>query len=91
MAQPVTKLPPQNIDAEQSLLGSLLIDKDAIVRVSEILNAYDFYKLEQHSPIYEAVQSLFDKREPIDLVTITEELKRKNVYDKIGGLSLIHI
>jgi len=85
MAQPVTKLPPQNIDAEQSLLGSLLIDKDAIVRVSEILNAYDFYKLEQHSPIYEAVQSLFDKREPIDLVTITEELKRKNVYDKIGG------
>ncbi len=84
MAQ-VTKIPPQNIDAEQSLLGSLLIDKDAIVRVSEILKPQSFYRSEQHSPIYEAVLDLFEKREPIDLVTVTEELKRKGVYEKIGG------
>lgn len=80
-----TKLPPQNIEAEQSLLGSLLIDKDSIVRISEILHPANFYRSTQHGPIYEAVQSLFEKREPIDLVTVTEELKRRGFYDKIGG------
>ncbi len=81
----VTKLPPQNIDAEQSLLGALLIDKDSIVRVSELISPSNFYRTEQHGPIYDAVQTLFEKREPIDLVTVTEELKRKGFYDKIGG------
>ena len=81
----ITKLPPQNIEAEQSLLGSLLIDKDAIVKISELLSVADFYRTDQHGPIYEAIQSLFEKREPIDLVTITEELKRKNMLDRIGG------
>lgn len=81
----VTKLPPQNIDAEQSLLGALLIDKDAIVRVSEILYPQNFYRSEQHGEIYSAIQDLFERREPIDLVTLTEELKKKGVYDRIGG------
>lgn len=85
MPQSFTKLPPQNIDAEQSLLGSLLIDKDAIVRISEILHPANFYRTDQHGLIYEAIQSLFERREPIDLVTVTEELKRKSVYDKVGG------
>ncbi|MCL5784570.1 MAG: replicative DNA helicase [Patescibacteria group bacterium] len=89
------KLPPQNIDAEQSLLGSLLIDKDAIVRISEILHPQNFYRTDQHGPIYEAIQALFERREPIDLVTVTEELKRKNAYDRVGGsaylASLINI
>ncbi len=80
-----TKLPPQNIEAEQSLLGSLLIDKDSIVRVSEVLHPANFYRTQQHAPIYEAVQSLFEKRQPIDFVTVTEELKRKGFYDKVGG------
>lgn len=95
MPQPITKLPPQNIEAEQSLLGSLLIDKDAIVRISEILRPSNFYRSDQHGFIYEAIQSLFERREPIDLVTVTEELKRKSVYDKVGGsaylASLINI
>lgn len=88
MAQ-VTKLPPQNIDAEQSLLGALLIDKDAIVKVSEILSIRDFYRTDQHAPVYDAIQTLYERREPIDLVTVTEELKRKSVYDKIGGASYL--
>jgi len=83
------KLPPQNIEAEQSLLGALLIDKDSIVRISELVSPIHFYRTEQHGAIYEAIQSLFDKREPIDLVTLTEELKRKGVYDKIGGSSYL--
>ncbi|MBU1032185.1 replicative DNA helicase [Patescibacteria group bacterium] len=79
------KLPPQNIEAEQSLLGSLLIDKDAIVRISEVLYPSSFYRSETHGPIFEAIKSLFEKREPIDLVTLTEELKRQGSYDRIGG------
>ncbi len=80
-----TKLPPQNIEAEQSLLGSLLIDKDSIIRISEILHPSSFYRTQQHAPIYEAIQALYEKREPIDLVTVTEELKRKGFYDAVGG------
>ena len=84
MAQ-TTKLPPQNIDAEQSLLGALLIDKDAILKIGEILHPSSFYRLEQHGQIYQAIVDLFDKREPVDLVTLTDELKKKGVYDKVGG------
>ncbi len=84
MANP-TKLPPQSIEAEQSLLGALLIDKDSIVRISEILHSSNFYRSQQHGPIYEAVQALFEKRQPIDLVTVTEELKKSGFYEKIGG------
>lgn len=79
------KLPPQNIEAEQSLLGALLIDKDAIVQVCEFLHAGHFYRTEQHGAIYEAMQALFERREPIDLVTLTEELKKRGSYDKVGG------
>jgi len=85
----VVKLPPQNIEAEQSLLGSLLIDKDAIVRIAEILQPSNFYRLEQHGAIFEAIKNLFERREPIDLVTVTEELKRKSFYDKVGGTAYL--
>lgn len=84
MAQ-LTKLPPQNIDAEQSLLGALLIDKDSIVRIAEALHPENFYRSEQHGEIFSAIRNLFDKREPIDLVTVTEELKRLGSFDKVGG------
>lgn len=80
-----TKLPPQNIEAEQSLLGALLIDKDAVVKISELLTGEDFYRSEQHGSIYSAIQQLFEKREPIDLVSVTAELKKNGTYDKAGG------
>ncbi len=80
----VQKLPPQNLDAEQSLLGALLIDKDALLKVNEKLKIADFYK-EQHGFIYESILSLFEAREPIDLVTLTSDLKKKGRYDKVGG------
>lgn len=85
MANQITKLPPQNIEAEQSLLGSLLIDKDAILKVGEILKAANFYRSDQHGSIFEAVKNLFDRRIPVDLVTLTEELKKMGAYDKVGG------
>lgn len=79
-----TKLPPQNIEAEQSLLGALLIDKDAVIRIGEIVKSQDFYR-EQHAAIFTAIKELYDAREPIDLVTLTEKLKKLNTYDLAGG------
>jgi replicative DNA helicase len=79
------KLPPQNIEAEQSLLGALLIDKDAIANIAEMLRPENFYKTEQHGSIYSAIVTLYEKREPIDVVTVTEKLKQMGYLDKVGG------
>ena len=78
------KIPPQNLEAEISLLGSLMIDKNAIVKVVDFLLPRDFYK-QAHREIYEAMLGLFDKREPIDLLSISALLKEKGCFDKIGG------
>ncbi|RJP46533.1 MAG: replicative DNA helicase [Armatimonadetes bacterium] len=85
MAQSKAKLPPQNIDAEQSLLGGLLIDKDSVLKVAEVLHPSHFYRSDQHGKIYEAILSLFEKREPIDLVTVTEKLKATDALNLVGG------
>jgi replicative DNA helicase len=79
------KLPPQNIEAEQSLLGALLIDKDAVANIAESLRPENFYKSEQHGAIYSAIVTLYEKREPIDVVTVTEKLKQMGYLDKVGG------
>ncbi len=79
------KLPPQSIEAEQSLLGALLIDKDAISVVAEMIRADHFYKSEQHGNIFSAILELFEKREPIDLVTVSEQLRQKKLLDRVGG------
>ena len=78
------KLPPQDIDAEKSVLGSLLINKDAIFRISDFLAPADFYK-PAHAVIYEAVLGLFEKREPIDILSVTSKLKEKDLVKKSGG------
>lgn len=85
----IAKLPPQNIEAEQSLLGALLIDKDAIINIAEILDPTHFYRAEQHGQIYSCILELFEKREPIDLITVTEKLKQKGVLDKVGGVAYL--
>lgn len=77
------KVPPHNDEAEQSVLGAILIDKDAISVVSEILKPQDFYN-DLHKLIFEAMLTLYDARKPIDLLTLTSALKKKKVYDKIG-------
>lgn len=78
------KIPPQSIEAEQSVLGSLLIDKDAIVKIAENLKPDHFYR-QQHSDIYRAILTLYEKRIPTDIVTVTDELKRIKRYDEVGG------
>jgi replicative DNA helicase len=78
------RLPPQNIEAEQSVLGSLLIDPDAVVRVAPFLRPGDFYR-EAHGIIYAAILELHERREPADFVTLTDELARRNQLEQVGG------
>jgi len=82
------KIPPQNIEAEQALLGSILLDKDAIIKISDLIVASDFYQ-PSHEIIFEAMIDLFNKRQPIDLVTLTNELENKKQLKEIGGASYL--
>jgi replicative DNA helicase len=84
----VDRLPPQNIEAEQSVLGSLLIDSDAIIRIAPFLRAEDFYR-ETHSLIYQAVLDLHERREPADFITLCDELERCNQLEQVGGAAYL--
>jgi len=86
----VTKnsIPPQSIDIEASLLGSLLIDSDAFIKIVDQIQADDFYD-EKHRMIYSAMQSLYDKRSPIDILTMSEQLKNDSRLEIIGGASFL--
>ena len=78
------KVPPQNLDAEKSLLGAVLIDDETLVDISEHVNAKDFYD-KRHSAIYAGMMRLFEHHKPVDLLTLTEELKKKDALDMVGG------
>lgn len=78
------KLPPQNLDAERSVIGALLIDKDAIIKVAEFLHSNHFYD-ERHQLIFEAVLTLYESHKPIDILTLAEELRRNKNLSKAGG------
>ena len=80
----IDKLAPQAVEAEQSVLGSILIDADAILKVGDFLRPVDFYRA-QHADIYEAMLALHGQREPIDLVTLGDELRRRDKLDPVGG------
>ncbi len=84
----IGRIPPQNLEAEQSILGALLIDKEAIIAVAESLNPNFFYK-DNHAAIYRAMLALYEKREPIDLVTLTSELKSQGDFKMVGGASYL--
>jgi replicative DNA helicase len=78
------RLPPQNIEAEQSVLGSLLIDPDALIKVSSFLRPEDFYR-ETHGLIYKAIVDLHERRQPADFVTLCDELERQGQMEHVGG------
>lgn len=82
------KLPPQNIEAEQSLLGALLIDKDAIIRIADLISAEDFYQ-NSHTLIYETILELFEKKSAIDILSLTSRLDEKNLLEQVGGRNYI--
>jgi replicative DNA helicase len=82
------RLPPHNIEAEQSVLGSLLIDRDAIIRVASYVKAEDFY-FSANGTVYQAILDLYNRREPTDFLTLSDELERRSVLDDIGGLGYL--
>ena len=82
------RLPPHNLDAERSVLGALLLEENAVVEVAEFLLPEDFY-YDKHARIYEAMLNLYEKREPIDLVTVPQELQAFKALDVVGGVSYL--
>ncbi|MEI8187784.1 MAG: DnaB-like helicase N-terminal domain-containing protein, partial [Candidatus Saccharibacteria bacterium] len=84
MDNKMVNVPPQNIEAEASLLGAILIDSDSLVKIADIISPQDFYD-PRHQKIYEAIQQLYDKHYAIDVLTITDQVKNNGLLDAAGG------
>jgi replicative DNA helicase len=82
------KVPPQNIEAEMSVLGSMMLEKEACAMAIEFLNEGSFY-YDAHQKIFSSIMSLFEKGRPVDLVTLTEELRRQKILKKVGGAAYL--
>ena len=82
------RIPAQNIEAEQSVLSAILIDNNVMEKIEEILKPSDFYRI-VHQIIYQIMLDLHARHEPVDMVTLTEELKNRNKLDDVGGVSYI--
>lgn len=87
---PFERMPPQDIDAEKATLGGMMLSRDVIGDVNDILTADDFYR-PVHGVVYEAILALFDKGEPCDPITVNAELKRRGELDRIGGGVTTHM
>jgi replicative DNA helicase len=84
----LNRIPPHSIEAEQSVIGCVILDKEVIPSVTGILKADDFYR-EDHREIYDSVLVLYQNAEPVDLITVSEQLKSRGTLDKVGGLDYL--
>ncbi len=84
----IDKVPPHSTEAEQSVLGSLLLDKEILPDIAVKLKSEDFY-MEQHREIYEAILDLFDDNKPVDLVTVSEQLTKRGTLQKVGDFEYL--
>jgi replicative DNA helicase len=84
----INRIPPQNLEAEQSVLGSLLLDRDAIIKIADLINSEDFYD-DKHKIIYLSIIKLYDERASIDILTVSNTLEEGHSLDKIGGVSYL--
>jgi replicative DNA helicase len=82
------RMPPSSVEAEKSMLGALMLDKEAIVKVADLVAPQDFYK-NAHEKIYEAVLSLYEKSDPIDVLSLSTKLEEQGKIDEIGGASYL--
>src|SRR5665213_2427116 len=83
-----TSSPPQNLDVEASLLGSLLIDGESFIKISDQIDEHDFFD-ERHRAIFSAIRALYDKRSQLDILTISDQLKTMGRLDSVGGSSYL--
>ncbi|MBA2358909.1 MAG: replicative DNA helicase [Actinobacteria bacterium] len=88
-AQPTARVPPQNLDAEESVLGAMMLNPGAIAAVSDVLTAQDFYR-ESHGAIYLAALALYGRGEPVDAITLVDELEERSELERVGGRVRIH-
>src|SRR3989344_5256591 len=86
--KPQIRIPPHSREAEESVLGAMLLDKDAIIAVAEFLTPDDFYD-ERLKEVYEAILSLYEERTPVDLLTVTERLKKRKSLKIVGGAGFL--
>lgn len=89
VADAAGKIPPHNLEAEESVLGSCLISREAIANVLEVLSSDDFYK-PAHSEIFASILDLYGRGEPVDAVTLAEELRRRGILESFGGKPYLH-
>lgn len=88
MSELIQRIPPNSLEAEQSVLGAMLLDKEAISSAAEILQGEDFYR-EVHKEIFQAIVSIYNDGAPVDLITLTEKLKGRNTLEAVGGISYL--
>src|SRR3954447_1919652 len=86
---PAAPVPPQNLDAEESVLGAMMLSPGAIGAVSEVVSAADFYR-ESHGTIFKAALGLYQKGEPVDAITLVDELEERGELESVGGRQRIH-
>ena len=84
----IKKIPPHSIEAEQSVIGSMIMDRDAIVVASELISGEDFYN-KQYGVLFETMRELNDKGLPVDLVTLQDKLKEKDVPPEVSSLEFV--
>jgi len=85
---PIDRLPPQNPEAEEAVLGSLLMDPEAVGKVASFLKPEDFYR-ERNGVIFSAMLEIYDRHQPVDFLTVSDELKRMGRYEEVGGLGYL--
>jgi len=83
-----TRVPPHNLDAEQSVLGAMVIEKEAAYLAQELLSENDFYRT-AHQKIFNAITNLLDQNEPVDMITLTDELRSQGILEEIGGYTYV--
>ncbi len=88
MGEFVQRIPPNSIEAEQSVLGAMLLDKEAISVAAELLEEIDFYR-QVHSELFQAIVSIYNDGEPVDLITLTDRLKSRNTIEAVGGITYL--
>ena len=82
------KVPPHDLEAEQAIIGSMLTDRDAVISSIEVLKEEDFYR-EDNRAIYSAILNLYNRSEPIDIITVKAELESMGKFEQVGGLEYL--
>ncbi len=85
---PLERVPPQSLEAEQGVLGSMLLERDAIAKVAEVMRGDDFYR-DAHRRIFDVMLDLFERGEPVDLITVTDRLKARGQLEDVGGAAYL--